>query len=425
MRRNRFKVYSFVLGLFILVTSTAYAVLSFDVDIRGIARVTGEWDVSFTNITLVSFDGVSEVSEPVFSQNTANFGVALHYPSAYANYELEISNLGTIDAKLDLVEISFLNSVEDIKYELSGLEIGDNLNSGEKHILNLKVFWDEEATSIPEGGEFEFMVSIVYSQKTEVLHPSENYNFNATILNQDGFLIEGAQVSLIGVETYGGITDGSGAISFNSISSGTYQFIVTKEGYKNYEGQINLNGNKSINIQLEPEINVSENMLSNWNFDEWSDSSTPASWDSNLGTGFNNYNFKMASPNSLVGNYSMNISHGFAYVGGRDDQQTIRHDASNGNSVTYYAEVWVRGHGDIRLGIQHEGYTLASYSGWQTIDSDEWVKITHEFTKDDREGSYVHFRIRHQRSSLKSDTNLYVGAAWLSTEEPPSGWEGN
>lgn len=156
------------------------------------------------------------------------------------------------------------------------------------------------------------------------------------------------------------------------------------------------------------------NMLVNWDFEDW-DNGDLIGWDTSAQAS------QSDSGEGLIGDYALHFEHSFA--GPYDDDQDFSHIEKEGQSVTYYGEIWVRGLGDVRIGIRPPGtgWHSARYGDWEVLDTDEWTRITFNRTDtiDDSEGT---FRIQHKRSDGETETDLFVGAAWLGEEEPPPCW---
>lgn len=144
-----------------------------------------------------------------------------------------------------------------------------------------------------------------------------------------------------------------------------------------------------------------QNLLLNSFFSQWIDSSTPLIWTSE-------HNQRSRSTDSLMGDYSLRIAHSFAYTGGRSDEQVFVDQNASGKSVRYDAEIWVKGHGEIRIGILRPGYSVHDYSPWTAIQTSNWMAITHSSTKDNRTGTEGNFRIQHQRGGHFQNVDLRI-----------------
>ena len=193
---------------------------------------------------------------------------------------------------------------------------------------------------------------------------------------------------------------------------GDYSFVATFENYRDYEEIFKAEEDVIIIFKM---IEKQGNLLQNPYFEEWEEDK-PNYWTSS-------HNQIKLSDDAIVGNYSMNIEHDYIYSSGRDDDQIFFYNLSGEEEVTFYAELWVKGYGDLRIGIRAPGDDWGSgrYGNWVEINSEEWDKIIFE-RKYKPSGTEGEFRIRHRQSGDKEDTNLIIGATWISVDSPPEGW---
>ncbi len=166
-----------------------------------------------------------------------------------------------------------------------------------------------------------------------------------------------------------------------------------------------------------------ENLLENEYFEDWVEEDDPEHWELEAQAGQSEFG------EGQIGNYSLKLGP-HQFIGPYSECQEFTHEEADGREFTYQGEIWVKGTGYIRLGILRPGYTMRDYSGWHIIDSDEWTRITHETTKDDREGTEGEFRIQHTSDSGQAgdddetldEVDALVGSAWLGTQEPYLQW---
>ncbi len=164
-----------------------------------------------------------------------------------------------------------------------------------------------------------------------------------------------------------------------------------------YEETIVFEDKKEVSVYLE----VFDNLLRNPYFKEW-DNGQLLEWE-------------QSNQASRSDEDALQFKHSFK--GPYEDDQGFEYEQVG--ETTYHGEILVKGYGDIRIGILRPGYQQYNYSEWETINTEEWIKVNHKIVNEE-EGNQGSFRIQHQRG--EENTNLYVGAAWLSTEEVPSGW---
>ena len=142
-----------IIGALIIVglASIAYAAFSQSLTINGTGTTAADWDVKITGITATSANGATQVNgSPTFTATSATFDVELAHPGASAEYQVTVTNNGSIDAKLDsLTDIATINSAAptDITYTVSGVTASTTtLAAGTTNVVTVKVEWDANST---------------------------------------------------------------------------------------------------------------------------------------------------------------------------------------------------------------------------------------------------------------------------------------
>ncbi len=166
------------LGAIILLMAIGYAAFSTQLQINGTSNITSNWNVRITNITSILNGGATNAVEPTYDNEnglTASFSTNLTSPGDNAEYTIEVSNLGDIDATLTNIEINDSNNPAII-FETSGLSEGDNLLQGAKDELIVKVSYNENVTSQPENTTSNITVTLTYEQASGGSIPEEPKN---------------------------------------------------------------------------------------------------------------------------------------------------------------------------------------------------------------------------------------------------------
>lgn len=157
----------------IVIMAVGYAALSQELNIFGTATIDAEWNVEFTAITLEDSHGATEVLAPNFTATTATFEVTLPFPGAFAEYDIIVTNNGTIDAKVGSITINESEDVADVSYTVSGIAVDDELPTtapNDTHTVTVRVEWDGAAEELPEDPApltETITVTIVYVQDTD------------------------------------------------------------------------------------------------------------------------------------------------------------------------------------------------------------------------------------------------------------------
>ena len=164
---NKKKIIMVVLSVLVCVMAVGYALLAQELNINGRASIDSTWKVEITNITEKDIVGDATSKEiPSYTSTTANFSVGLIQPGDSITYDIEISNLGTLKAKVDSINVSMEDN-DAITYTTSGVKQGDKLGVGEKVILTVNVEYNSAVTSQPTNTGKELTVTINYVQDLE------------------------------------------------------------------------------------------------------------------------------------------------------------------------------------------------------------------------------------------------------------------
>ena len=161
---NKKKIIMVVLSVIVCVMAVGYAVLSQQLNINGTASIDSTWKVEITNITEKDIVGDASSKEtPSYTSTTANFSVGLIQPGDSITYDVEVSNLGTLKAKVDSISV-VTGDNDAIIYTTDGIAEGDKLAVGAKDILTVKVQYNPEVTSQPSLTNKDITVVINYVQ---------------------------------------------------------------------------------------------------------------------------------------------------------------------------------------------------------------------------------------------------------------------
>ena len=94
------------------------------------------------------------------------------------------------------------------------------------------------------------------------------------------------------------------------------------------------------------------------------------------------------------------------------------------SDATYYAEIWLRGVGIVKLGIKYPGSTYVYYGDEVIINTDEWTpfSVFRQPTNDGGDGG-IKLNIKYDdERGVPVDSKLFIGAAWLGEAPPPDDW---
>ncbi len=182
----------FVLFVILLCMAVGYSAFQSTLNISGVSKITSNWDIEITNIrsSNLKTNGY-DIENPVYTKSSANFKSGLIKPGDTMIYEVEVSNLGTIDGKISITNFSCGNNSSIICKvgQFSGKSYDDNwnlvssnlemdvadgktdfstkgitINSKEKKYLYISVTFDSNATSVPSNTSAEITLNLNYVQ---------------------------------------------------------------------------------------------------------------------------------------------------------------------------------------------------------------------------------------------------------------------
>lgn len=161
-RKNKKNRGLFIAVLAILVVGIGFAALQKYLTIDGTASINSNFDVRFSFIkTAETTGGAYNKSEPSFTNTTATFDAAFLAPGDSITYAITIDNIGTMNAKLENMDVNIDNS-ENIDYEITGIQTGDIIEAsayselgagdgyadGRQKIVSLKLTYNGVASEI-------------------------------------------------------------------------------------------------------------------------------------------------------------------------------------------------------------------------------------------------------------------------------------
>ena len=195
MRVNRRKNNIIIGGLcaILLIMTVGYAAFYSQLKISGTSTVTSNWNIEITNIRSSNFGtNAYDVKAPTYTSSSATFNAGFKVPNDYMLYEIEISNLGTIDGQISIADLNcgnnnafscFVNQTSDKYYDDNWKKIGDytmdefyysegssdltNLNfsikQGEKKYLYVSIKF-EDVSSMPDNLTSNIKLTLNYIQ---------------------------------------------------------------------------------------------------------------------------------------------------------------------------------------------------------------------------------------------------------------------
>ena len=195
MTEKREKKNILIGGLLVAIIAMAvgYAALAQQLTINGTAQVSSTWDVKFTSIsagTASNSAGVASTATnktpPKITNTTATFDVEFQTPGDTMEYDIIVTNNGSLDAKLANVVATAssadgsgdlqLTEANGINYEITidGRPYASAQNTvlagkpsdgpAKTSTIHVKVWWDAAATTVPENTIKKLTVTLEYVQ---------------------------------------------------------------------------------------------------------------------------------------------------------------------------------------------------------------------------------------------------------------------
>lgn len=141
-----------------------YAALSQQLKINGTAKITGNWDIQFTNIVPKAYGGaINKVVPTGIGTTTVTFNVELNEPGDRMEYLITVSNLGNIDAIIESINITSSEN-DDIIYKVTRIEEGNVLKANETKDFKVIVEYNLGATTTTQSTK-TLTVNINYVQQ--------------------------------------------------------------------------------------------------------------------------------------------------------------------------------------------------------------------------------------------------------------------
>ena len=151
--------------LAVLMMAVGYSAFASEMTFSGSAEITGEWDVKITNVEVKEVSSGSDAGSPEFTNNTITFDAKLEKPGDKVVYEITITNSGSIDAKLENLQIvpDIINGSTAISYII--INPSNELLAGEETKMQITAQYDEVVTENPDIKTKTITGVIEYVQK--------------------------------------------------------------------------------------------------------------------------------------------------------------------------------------------------------------------------------------------------------------------
>ena len=148
----------------VLLMVVGYAAFNTLLKINGTSNITSNWNVEITGVSTKNIVGsASNNGTPSFTNNSVTFKTNLESPGDSLEYEVTITNNGSLNAKVDKITLSDTNNPA-IKFTSSGITEGDIINAGSTGTLLVKVEFLNSVSSDPNSKTTNLTVTLDYVQ---------------------------------------------------------------------------------------------------------------------------------------------------------------------------------------------------------------------------------------------------------------------
>ncbi len=159
MYRNKKKIVIGILCIAVLIMVVVYAAFMTRLTINGTGNITSTWNIEITSITSNITGTAYNIENPTYSGTNATFNAGLKKPGDKIEYNITITNNGSIDAIINTVDIKTTGSYV-ILYTVEGIQNQERLASKGSKTFKIIVEFDREATSIPSDTTKEIIMNI-------------------------------------------------------------------------------------------------------------------------------------------------------------------------------------------------------------------------------------------------------------------------
>lgn len=158
--KDKKKIMIAILLILVCIMTIAYAYLAQQLNINGHFSIGSNWKIEITDIKEKEKSiGASSKTNPSYTATTASFDAGFISPGDYIIYEIEISNLGTLDAIVDSITVSTPDS-KIIKYTISGMKEQNKIPYQTKKKFEIRIEYRPEIISQPSNLESNLTLTI-------------------------------------------------------------------------------------------------------------------------------------------------------------------------------------------------------------------------------------------------------------------------
>ena len=201
-KRRNIVIISLVAVLLCMVVG--YATYSTNLELKGTSEITSNWDIQITDVTNGTPTGNAENAiAPDWDALSASFEANLYDKGDAMEYDVTITNKGTLDAKLDNIITNAQNANTDaVIITFTGYKKGEILKQNESKVVHVKIEYNPNYEGGETSGEVDVDFDFVQDNKvpeqpsTYLLTFDYQTNGGTRVDSEGEYLISGSNVDL-------------------------------------------------------------------------------------------------------------------------------------------------------------------------------------------------------------------------------------
>ena len=141
--RKKKDILIIVMVVALVFMSTAYALLSHQLNINGTATISDSWNVKITSIEAIASSGTAEAGSVNNTGTVATISPVFYTVGDSVTYKVIVENKGSLDAVLSSITTAVTSNdgtdAPNVTYEYEGIKAEDVLESGDSVTFTVTV----------------------------------------------------------------------------------------------------------------------------------------------------------------------------------------------------------------------------------------------------------------------------------------------
>jgi len=174
--KNKYVILGSLCAL-VLILATTYSLFQSVLNVKGTTNINSSWDVKITDVTKGTVTGdAEEASKPTWGNLSASIAANLFQKGDSIEYEVTVTNNGTLDAKLEDIKETLISKNEALKISFDGFIKGEKLYKNTSQVIKVKLEYNPDFNGVPEIGKTEIDFSLDYAQaEGGTIEPTNDY----------------------------------------------------------------------------------------------------------------------------------------------------------------------------------------------------------------------------------------------------------